>query len=73
MPSTMPGFLLLSGLLMFLASLFNKPIKYKEVELPVLSARNRGIVRWLGAAFMVVSFLLYGFVDNPGTRLPLPP
>jgi hypothetical protein len=72
MPSTMPGFLLLSGLLMFLVSLFGGGIKFKGVEIPTLSKRNRKILCTLGVVFMVVSFLIYGSgVTPPPLALPL--
>ena len=65
MPSTMPGFLLLSGLLMFLASLFGGKLKFKDIELPKLSKRNRLIIGTLGVVFMVVSFVLYSLGVTP--------
>ncbi len=72
MPSTMPGFLLLSGLLMFLISLFGGGIKFKDLELPTLSKRNRKILCTLGVIFMGVSFLIYGSgVTPPPLALPL--
>jgi hypothetical protein len=61
MPSTLPGFLLLAGILMFLLSLFRGSVKIKDTALPALSKRNRWIVRMLGLAFMLASFMLYGF------------
>ena len=70
MPSTMPGFLLLSGLLMFLASLFGGRIKFKDIELSALSTRNRIIVGTLGAAFMVTSFVFYGLDWTPDMQPP---
>ena len=59
MPTTVPGFLLVSGLLMLLLGLFGGGIKFKDVAVPAMSKRSRLIVAVLGIAFMVASFLLY--------------
>jgi hypothetical protein len=59
MPDTLPGFLMLAGLLLFVVSLYTKPIEVKETKLPTLNYKARRTVRYLGIAFMLSSAGLY--------------
>jgi len=59
MPDTLPGFLLLSGLLMFLFSLFKGSIKYKDINIPSASTTTRLLIGGLGIIFMCLSGAIY--------------
>lgn len=61
MPSTLPGFLVFAGLLMFLASLFTGPLKFRGVEIESLRSEARKTLKILGIAFMLSGFIMYGF------------
>ncbi len=76
MPTTLPGFLLFAGLLMFLISLLDGPLTYKDMKLPSLNHRARLWVRVLGIAFMVISAGLYCLVmlgELESVKLAPPP
>ena len=58
MPSTLAGFLLLAGLLMFLFSLLGG-IKYKDTGIESSSKAVRIIIGVMGVCFMLGSAMLY--------------
>ena len=58
MPSTLPGFLLLAGLLMFLFALLAGSIKIRDASIaPNMGIRS--IIGTLGVVFMLGSVYLY--------------
>lgn len=76
MPKTLPGFLMVAGLLMFVGSLFIGKLKYKGIELPALPKGARITIRILGIIFMIASALLYAFIspkEIPVLAPPAPP
>ena len=70
MPDTLPGFLLLSGLLMFLFSLFKGSIKYKDINIPSASTTTRVIIGALGIIFMCLSGAIYINYMQPSYMQP---
>ena len=77
MPTTLQGFLIVSGLLMFVFSFFSGGIEYKDIKLPKLLHSGRISFRILGILFMVLGGALYALpIINPDwfeklTALPL--
>jgi len=59
LPKTMPGFLLLAGVIMFVFSLFSGKIRAKDLELPALSKLSRWALGCVGAVFILLSFWFY--------------
>ena len=59
MPTTLPGFLLVAGTLMFVLSLFDKPIEVKEFKLPTMNSRSRMALRVIGCIFLILSAYIY--------------
>jgi len=72
LPKTMPGFLLLAGVIMFVFSLFSGKIKAKDLELPALSKPSRWALGCVGAVFILLSFWFYQHSNSrPQALMPL--
>jgi len=69
MPTTVAGFLLLAGLMLFILSLLYGAVEYKDIKLPSLKPGGRLTVRVLGICFMLGSVVLYIYQPN----LPMAP
>lgn len=59
MPKTMPGFLLLAGVIMFVLSLIGGRIKAKDVSIPFIGNRSRWVLGSVGMLFIVYSLYIY--------------
>jgi hypothetical protein len=51
---------MLTGIILFVGSLFTKKFEYKDAKLPALSNRARKVIRYVGIAFILLSASLYG-------------
>lgn len=59
MPTTLAGFLLVSGLLMFIFSLLRGRFEYKDIIVPTVGPGGKWALRFLGLGFMIVSGALF--------------
>lgn len=69
MTDTLPGFLLVAGLILFVSSLFAGGVRYKDIHLPALSTGSRWLIRVLG----IVLFFGGSYLYWSGNILPLEP
>jgi hypothetical protein len=59
MPTTLPGWLLLLGTILIVASVVKGRIAVKEVEVQEIDSRGRNVLMVLGALFIITSGLIY--------------
>ena len=66
MPSTLPGFLVLVGTVLFIGSLFKGSLSVGSISLPELTDKNRQIVRYTGMLFFVAGISLFVYLAYIG-------
>jgi len=67
-PTTLAGFLLVTGTAMFVVGLFEGRVREKELEVPSSDRVGRLILRTLGALFVLVAASMYWASLNQGNK-----
>jgi hypothetical protein len=67
-PTTLAGFLLVTGTAMFVVGLFEGRVRVNEFEMPTPDRGGRLILRILGALFVLVAASMYWASLNQGNK-----
>jgi hypothetical protein len=70
LPDTLPGFLLLAGVLMYFVSMFRGGLEVGKMKIPKVNRKARRNLKWSGISLFFLGVVLYAVFIGLGTEPP---